>query len=88
MGPAEGASLHENQARITQRTTERIPLKLDLVKKPPDCAEYLVVHESVQPIERRLNESFSALMEANPPERLQQKKALDVEPPEHDGLTD
>jgi len=41
----------------------RIWLNLELVKKPPICLEYIVVHEMVHLLERKHNERFLALMD-------------------------
>jgi len=41
----------------------RIWLNLELVKKPPQCLEYIVVHEMVHLLERHHNERFVAYMD-------------------------
>jgi predicted metal-dependent hydrolase len=41
----------------------RIWLNLELVKKPPHCLEYIIVHELVHLHERRHNDRFHALMD-------------------------
>jgi hypothetical protein len=41
----------------------RIWLNLELVKKPPNCLEYIVVHEMVHLLERHHNERFVAYMD-------------------------
>jgi hypothetical protein len=41
----------------------RIWLNLELVKKPPQCLEYIVVHEMVHLLERHHNERFVACMD-------------------------
>jgi len=40
----------------------RIWLNLELVKKPPACLEYVLVHEMVHLLERHHNDRFQALM--------------------------
>ena len=40
----------------------RIWLNLELIKKPPHCLEYVVVHEIVHLLERRHNERFVSYM--------------------------
>ncbi len=40
----------------------RIWLNLELIKKPPLCLEYIVVHELVHLLERRHNDRFTAHM--------------------------
>lgn len=41
----------------------RIWLNLELVKKPPECLEYILVHEMVHLLERHHNERFRELMD-------------------------
>jgi predicted metal-dependent hydrolase len=41
----------------------RIWLNLELIKKPPHCLEYVVVHEMVHLLERHHNERFTAYMD-------------------------
>ena len=45
------------------REERRIWLNLELVKKPPACLEYVLVHELVHLIERRHNSRFYELMD-------------------------
>ena len=40
-----------------------IRLNTDLAKKPPECIEYIVVHEMVHLLERRHNERFKSLLD-------------------------
>jgi hypothetical protein len=42
---------------------QRIWLNLELVKKPPQCLEYIVVHELVHLIERHHGDRFTAIMD-------------------------
>ena len=48
-------------------TARRIWLSLELVKKQPQCLEYIVVHEMVHLLERRHDERFLALMDEHLP---------------------
>lgn len=41
---------------------KRIWLNLELIKKPPICLEYVIVHELVHLLERRHNNRFKSLM--------------------------
>lgn len=41
----------------------RIWLNLELAKKPPQCVEYIVVHEMVHLLERRHNDRFRSLLD-------------------------
>ena len=45
-----------------------IRLNTELAKKPPECLEYIVVHEMVHLIERTHGERFVALMDLHMPE--------------------
>jgi predicted metal-dependent hydrolase len=42
---------------------KRIWLNLDLAKKPPECLEYILVHELVHLLERKHNERFKGIMD-------------------------
>src|SRR5205807_484256 len=44
-----------------------IRLNTELAKKPPQCLEYIVVHEMVHLVERTHNERFTALMDQSLP---------------------
>ncbi len=44
------------------REAKRIWLNLELAKKPPECLEYIVVHEMVHLLERKHNDRFVSLM--------------------------
>lgn len=68
--PVIGVSI--NEVRIKKMKTRwgscnvearRIWLNLELIKKSPQCLEYVLVHEMVHLLERRHNERFQALMD-------------------------
>lgn len=44
-------------------TAQRIWLNLELVRRPPECLEYVVVHEMVHLLERKHNNIFKAYMD-------------------------
>lgn len=44
------------------REARRIWLNLELAKKPPECLEYIVVHEMVHLLERNHNDRFVSLL--------------------------
>lgn len=46
---------------------KRIWLNLELAKKPPECLEYVVVHELVHLLERKHNAVFVAYMDKHLP---------------------
>lgn len=43
---------------ICNTNTKRVSLNLELVKRPPECLEYVLVHERVHLLERHHNERF------------------------------
>ena len=47
-----------------KREAKRIWFNLELAKKPPECLEYILVHEMMHLLERRHNDRFVALMDA------------------------
>lgn len=55
--------------------TGRILLNLELVKKPPKCLEFIVVHELVHLLERHHNERFRQYMDRYLPD-WQERRAL------------
>ena len=48
--------------------SRRIWINLELAKKPPECLEYIVVHELVHLLERHHNERFRQLMDRHLPQ--------------------
>ena len=63
---------------------KRIWLNLELVKKPDDCLEYVVVHEMVHLLERSHNSRFVALMDQFLPQWKSYKDDLNRQPVKHD----
>ena len=62
----------------------RIWLNLELAKKPPECLEYIVVHEMVHIIERRHTDNFKALMESFMPSWRLYRDVLNEAPLVHE----
>lgn len=62
----------------------RIWLNLELAKKPPQCLEYLVVHELAHLLERTHNERFIAHMDAFMPKWRAYRKELNSLPVRHE----
>ena len=58
----------------------RIWLNLELVKKPPLCLEYVLVHEMVHLLERHHNERFRTLMTQFMPNWRNHRDLLNAEP--------
>ena len=62
---------------------KRIWLNLELAKKPPQCLEYIVVHEMVHLTERHHNDHFIALMDKFMPQWRFYKEMLNKIPVSH-----
>ena len=62
----------------------RIWLNLELAKKPPECLEYILVHELVHLHERDHNARFKALLEKYLPNWQSRKKLLNSSPLAHE----
>ena len=58
----------------------RVWFSLELAKKPPECLEYVVVHELVHLLERRHDARFKELMTLHLPQWRQIKKRLNAAP--------
>lgn len=61
-----------------------IRLNTDLAKKPPECLEYIVVHELVHLMEPTHNERFVALMDSHLPQWQQLRRRLNSLPVRHE----
>lgn len=61
----------------------RIWLNLELAKKPPECLEYILVHELVHLLERKHNERFKAYMEKYMPDWRERRNLLNKMPLAH-----
>ncbi|GIV78966.1 M48 family metallopeptidase [Litorilinea aerophila] len=61
----------------------RIWLNLELMKKPPQCLEYILVHEMVHLLERHHNERFQALMDRFLPDWRLRRDELNRAPLAH-----
>jgi predicted metal-dependent hydrolase len=61
-----------------------IRLNTDLAKKPPECLEYIVVHELVHLLEPTHNDRFSALMDLYLPHWHHLRKQLNSLPVRHE----
>ncbi|MDH0450364.1 SprT family zinc-dependent metalloprotease [Shewanella sp. GD04112] len=60
--------------------TGRIWLNLELVKKPPECLEFIIVHELIHLLERHHNERFKALMQQYLPKWPEYRRTLNRSP--------
>ena len=63
---------------------QSIRLNLELVKKPPECLEYIVVHELIHLIEPTHNERFIALLDHHMPRWKYHRDELNRLPVRHE----
>ena len=66
-----------------KKKAKRIWINLELVKKPPECLEYIVVHEMVHLLERSHNARFIAYMNQFLPQWRNLKEELNRLPVSH-----
>ncbi|WP_394173485.1 M48 family metallopeptidase [Thalassotalea litorea] len=59
---------------------KRIWINLELAKKPPECMEYILVHELIHLLERHHNERFRALMDKHLPNWRERRDLLNSLP--------
>lgn len=64
--------------------SNRVWFNLELIKKPVQCLEYIVVHELVHLLERQHNERFTALLEKYLPQWRQYREMLKKAPLGHE----
>lgn len=62
----------------------RIWINLELIKKPPQCLEYIVVHELTHFFERNHSDRFVALMDRMLPQWRTMRDELNAEPLSHE----
>ncbi len=62
----------------------RIWLNLELAKKPPQCLEYVIVHELVHLLERKHNDHFLSLMDKSMPQWRLHREVLNKSPLGHE----
>ena len=64
--------------------TGSIRLNTDLAKKPPECLEYLVVHELIHLLEPTHNARFQALLDKSLPQWRFRRRQLNQLPVRHE----
>jgi predicted metal-dependent hydrolase len=64
-------------------TLKRIRLNTDLAKKPPECLEYIVVHEMAHLVSRHHDDQFNALMDNCLPDWKHLRQTLNNTPLAH-----
>jgi predicted metal-dependent hydrolase len=62
----------------------RIWLNLELIKKPPECISYLVLHEITHLLEPNHDEAFLAFLDRHMPNWRTHRSALNAEPLSHE----
>jgi len=65
-------------------TAATIRLNTELAKKPPDCLEYVIVHELVHLLEPTHNDRFAALMDRFLPDWTHRREVLNRLPVRHE----
>ncbi|MEO5330484.1 MAG: M48 family metallopeptidase [Magnetococcus sp. YQC-5] len=65
-------------------TMRRLWFNLELVKKPKQCLEYIVVHELLHLLERHHNDYFTDLLDAHIPQWRETREILNSMPLGHD----
>lgn len=63
---------------------QTIRLNTDLARKPPECLEYIVVHEMIHILEPTHNERFQKLMKQHLPEWKHRRQVLNRLPVRHE----
>ncbi|RQW78207.1 MAG: M48 family peptidase, partial [Methanothrix sp.] len=61
-----------------------IRLNTDLAKKPPECLQYILVHEMVHLLEPTHNARFASLMDSFVPQWQFRREALNCLPVRHE----
>ena len=64
-------------------SSRRIWLNLELAKKPPECLEFILVHELVHLLERHHNDRFKAYMDKHLPDWRERRNLLNSMPLGH-----
>jgi predicted metal-dependent hydrolase len=82
--PAWGIKRMKTKWGTCNIEARRIWLNLELIKKPPQCLEYIVVHELAHFLERNHSERFVALMDRLLPQWRLVRDELNAEPLAHE----
>ena len=87
-GPKDSRKINQHPIQPTASHTEirisPIRLNTDLAKKPPECLEYIVVHELLHLLEPTHNARFAALMDLHLPHWQQLRRRLNSLPVRHE----
>ncbi|GAB4266796.1 MAG: hypothetical protein Kow0065_17570 [Methylomicrobium sp.] len=69
-----------DQIKIWRIRPQKFQLNLELAKKPPECLEYVLVHELAHLLERSHNERFQALLDRYMPNWRERRDLLNSMP--------
>ena len=75
-----GHQAHEDQVGFVQPESASHLLNSELAKKPPECLEYILVHELVHLQAHKYDERFVRLMDRHLPRWRHAKKVLNAAP--------
>ena len=82
--PAFGIKRMKTKWGSCSTKSRRVWLNLELIKKPPACLEYIVVHELVHLLERHHNNAFIAQMDRLLPGWRSTRQELNKQPLSHE----
>lgn len=82
--PAWGIKRMKTKWGTCNIEARRIWLNLELIKKPPQCLEYIIVHEMAHFFERNHSDRFVALMDRMLPQWRVVREELNAEPLSHE----
>jgi predicted metal-dependent hydrolase len=68
-------------------TARRLWLNLELAKKPPQCLDYILVHEMIHLVERHHNDRFKGFMDSFMPQWRLFEEELNRAPLGHEKWT-
>ena len=78
--PAVGIKRMKTKWGACNPAANRIWLNLELIKKPPECISYLVLHEITHLIERNHGDAFVAFLDRHMPNWRTHRDALNAAP--------
>lgn len=82
--PAIGIKRMKTKWGACNPAANRIWLNLELIKKPPECISYLVLHEITHLIERNHGDAFVAFLDRHMPDWRTLRDKLNVAPLAHE----
>jgi hypothetical protein len=82
--PSSGIKRMKTKWGTCNIQAQRIWLNLELIKKPPQCLEYVVVHELAHFLERSHSDRFIAIMDKALPQWRTIRDELNAAPLAHE----